>query len=198
MKSCLRGALEIIALSFQEMGGGWNLGLCCSKHSLAVVVLPELEAISRKRGHIFTFGLGGSFDIAISLGPCDTTLFPMVGTGRQLTRVGHWRASKALISCRWWINAQWNRVGFDLIKDKSVKFLFDFGDAGQFALPVVIKRSFGSGLKLTAVLTHARGGGVTTVAHARVVAQPAFVQVRMVQCFNNTNPPLRVKCEHLA
>ena len=39
---------------------------------------------------------------------------------------------------------------------------------------------------------------MTAGTHARVVAQPAFVQVGVVECLKHTNPLLRVQGEHLA
>ncbi len=121
-----------------------------------------------------------------------------MGARGELAGVGHRRAGKTLVGRRRRVNAQWNGVGFDLVEDESVKLLLDLRDAGQLALPVVVERSIGSGLELPAVLSQAGRRSVTTVAHARVVAQPALVQVRVVQRLDDANTLLRVEREHLA
>ena len=76
--------------------------------------------------------------------------------------------------------------------------VFHFGDAGEVVLPGVVEEHLGNGLEVSRVLAHARAGAVAAGAHARVVSEPALVQVGVVESLQHPDSLLRVEGEHLA
>lgn len=58
---------------------------------------------------------------------------------------------------------------------------FDLVHGREFALPQIVERLTSGRLEFAGVLAHAGRCGEAALAHARVVPQPALVQVRMGQ-----------------
>ena len=79
-----------------------------------------------------------------------------------------------------------------------MKLVLDLGHAGELLLPLVGKGALRDGLEVADVLARARLlRGEAAGAHARVVAQAALVQVRVVQRLGHRDPLLGVQRQHL-
>jgi len=107
--------------------------------------------------------------------------------------VRHCGAGKTLECRRRWINAEGNSVAIDLVQNESVQFVFNFVDTSQVPLPLVAKGSLGLRLEISGVLPDSGRGGDAAGAHAGVVAQPALVQVGMVECLDDPDSLFRVQ-----
>lgn len=65
---------------------------------------------------------------------------------------------------------------------------FNLLHAREFTLPKIIKGMRCGRLKITGVLSHSCARCVTTRAHARVISQSSFIEVRMRQSIHNRDP----------
>ena len=123
-------------------------------------------------------------------------------TGRQFTRMRNRRAGETLESCRRRVNAERNSVAIDLVLNEAMQLVLDFGDTRQFTLPKVVERPLGHRLKVPRVLpsvgARAGAGAGAAAAHAGVVAEPSFVEVRVVESLLHSRPLLGVQGQHLA
>lgn len=59
---------------------------------------------------------------------------------------------------------------------------------GQFSFPEIVERMGSGRLEVPRVLSEAAAGRVTTRAHARMISQSPFVQIRMRQCIHHGDP----------
>ena len=123
---------------------------------------------------------------------------PVVGRGGQLAGVRHSGAGKALEGRGGGVDAERHPVRVELVLDEFVQPVLHFGHAGKVGFPGVVEKHLGNGLEVSGVLAHARAGAVAASAHAGVVAQPALVQVGVVERLEHPDSLLGVEGEHLA
>ena len=123
---------------------------------------------------------------------------PVVGRGGQLAGVRHSGAGKALEGRGGGVDAERHPVRVELVLDEFVQPVLHFGHAGKVGFPGVVEKHLGNGLEVSGVLAHTGAGAVAASAHAGVVAQPALVQVGVVERLEHPDSLLGVEGEHLA
>lgn len=74
---------------------------------------------------------------------------------------------------------------------------FDLVHGGKLAFPGVVEGVRRGGLQVGRVVARGRGRAVAALAHARVVAEPAFLQVRVGQRVHYRYTLHRVEYQHL-
>jgi len=115
--------------------------------------------------------------------------FPIMRRRRQLRRMRYGGTGETLVSGRLRVDAQRHLAAHQLVHYEFVQFFADLMSGGQLALPVILERVHGRRFQIGSVPTNShrswRIGCLTAATHARVEAQPPFVQVRMGQRVNN-------------
>lgn len=128
--------------------------------------------------------------------------FPVMRRGRELGRVRHCGASvgwlrlvavdvggalpcEALERRGLRVDAERDPRRLQLFCYELVYLLFDLVHGGELALPGVVEGVRRGGLQVGRVVPRGRRRAVAALAHTRVVAEPALLQVRVRQGVNH-------------